>query len=81
MRSTSQRITDEVIIDIKEVIWRLLEQWKAIIIVSLCFMAVFVASAELDYSIDMKKAEKNTDEKQLTAKEIIDSLPKKNNQP
>ncbi len=36
-QTNSRRINDELIIDLKELFWRLLGQWKAIVVFALIF--------------------------------------------
>ena len=68
----------EAFIDLKEICWRLLEQWKAIVIVSVVVMAVFLSFLHIHNTNVMKRQEQtNQVQEQVTDEEIIESLPEK----
>ena len=67
---------NDTIIDIKEISWRLLEQWKAFVIGALCIMVLFLGSMYIhnskvakDYSIAQQVSQPST------AQEVINGLP------
>ena len=74
--SEKKRNMDEFALDFKELCWRLLEQWKAIVLVALLVMAILLGALYLHSSKEMSSAEKDKKEsQQSTAQEILDTLP------
>lgn len=66
----------EAYIDLKEICWRLLEQWKAIAVVALCVMALFLGYLHFHNANAVKKEEQaNQTKDQVTEEEILNSLP------
>ena len=74
MNSTENRYPNEITISLKELCWRLLEQWKLVILVSVCIAACF---SGIMYGRANKAAKTgdNTQESVLTHQEIINNLP------
>ena len=66
----------EAYVDLKEICWRLLEQWKAIVIVALCVMALFLGFVYLHNANAAKKEDQTNQTKQkVTEEEVLNSLP------
>lgn len=62
--------------DLKEMFWRLLEQWKAIVVVALLVMALFLGFVHMHNANAIKKEDQaNQIEKQVTEEEVLDALP------
>lgn len=62
-------------IDLREICWRIIEQWKAILIVSFCIMLVFIGCMKLHAVIENKSEENGQDQAVIQSEqEIIDSL-------
>lgn len=73
---TPNDFSAEMIIDIKEIGWRLLEQWKVVLLSSLFLMALFLG---LMYTRNVKTAasqeQARKENQQITVQDVIDALP------
>lgn len=70
------RYAEEQIINVKELFWQILEQWKAVCAVSFCVMLVFLGCSYIHSTSKIKKEEQSKKEQeQLTNEAIIASLP------
>ena len=68
----------EAFIDLKEMCWRLLEQWKAIVITALVVMALFLGFMYVQNANNAKRQEQaNQVQEQVTDEEILAALPEK----
>lgn len=76
MGQDKNRFSNEMEIDIKEFCWHLIEQWKAIVLVALCIMALFIACMHMRYTSSIKREQQTQEKSQsLTAQNIIETLP------
>lgn len=69
--NNSRRDGERVIIDIKEFIWRLLEQWKALVVFLIIFALIFMLAT---YVMDSKANEDIGPETVLTPEQQLDTL-------
>lgn len=68
--------TKALVISIKEILWYLLEQWKAIVLFALCVMFLFLGLMKVRYSSYAKTQQQiQSETKSITAQDIIESLP------
>lgn len=66
----------ESLIDFKEICWRLLEQWKAVLLVTCCITLAFLGYVYLHNAKESRSQNQAQQEKQYASEqEIIDSLP------
>lgn len=71
-----QRMSDTFSVRIDELCWRLLEQWKAIGLVALCTMALFLGLLHFRYANDSHQENQVKNHASLiTEQQIIESLP------
>ena len=62
-------------IDLREVYWRIIEQWRAILVFSVCIMLVFIGFMKLNAIIENKSEGNGQDQVSIQSEqEIIDSL-------
>jgi len=79
MNSNDNKFPNEMTISLREICWRLLEQWKAVLLVAFCVAVCFLGLMFLRHA-KASNASSDTSDKQLTAQDIIDTLPE-NEQP
>lgn len=66
----------ESLIDFKEICWRLLEQWKAVLLVTCCITLAFLGYVYLHNAKESRSQNQAQQEKQYASEqEIIDALP------
>ena len=75
-QKVNNRIRNKMVLDLKEMIWRLLEQWKLGVVVALCVATAFLGYMHMRYA---KLAKIATQEQQanqeLNREALLDSLP------
>ena len=70
-------ITNESVFDLRDLFWKILEQWKALVLFSICVSALFLGFLFMRSSKAMKIERQNQEVQQnVSAQEILDSLPK-----
>lgn len=76
MESKNNKMANELMIDIKDFFWRLLEQWKAVLLVAICVMVAFLGFLHIRYSNNIKeKKEAQNITQQITMQDILKTLP------
>ena len=74
---TNNQFLNEKVINIKELCWRLFEQWRMIVIFTILVTAIFLGYTHLQNTRASKKNVQQ-DAQELSAEEIINALPEKN---
>ena len=76
MEMKNNTISNDYYLDIKEFVWRLLEQWKAIVLLAICVSALFLGLLHVHYSNNAAMEKQVQESKQkISAEEIVDALP------
>lgn len=73
---TNNQFPNEKVINIKELCWRLFEQWRMLVIFTILVTAIFLGYTHFQNTRALKNKAQQ-DVKQLTAEEIINTLPEK----
>ena len=72
---TKNFFSEERTIDLRELFWKFLEQWKAFIIISVCIAACYLGMVYIQNARTYERTQQN-DANTHSAEEIINSLPK-----
>ena len=73
MESRKTKALNETILDIGEAFWRILEQWKAIVITAVCITILFLTLMHIRSTMIQQNTEKK--DQDATEQELLEALP------